>query len=204
MKKRKAKNIWGDEVEIDVPEGIIAHLTRECGGNVHDRNVIEVTSGSFEKETVGANPDSGAYGNHPNSAAKNATDLETDFVIQSVYCDRSEDLPPRNQKLVIPVVIPADVHQPDEAALHATRNHKCASRQPAVDLAVVLLAGNLPPVLPVRPDLNQPRFQMRAVRTSTIRADCVVSWLNPPLIEIVAYPIVPHVRNIFFVIVAIS
>jgi hypothetical protein len=36
-------------VEIDVPDGIIAHLTRECSGNVHDRQVVNVTSGSFEK-----------------------------------------------------------------------------------------------------------------------------------------------------------
>jgi hypothetical protein len=31
-------------VEIDVPDGIIAHLTRECSGNVQDRHVVEVTS----------------------------------------------------------------------------------------------------------------------------------------------------------------
>jgi hypothetical protein len=41
------------KVEIDVPDGIIAHLTRECGGNVHDRRVVDVTCGSFEKETQG-------------------------------------------------------------------------------------------------------------------------------------------------------
>jgi hypothetical protein len=29
---------------FDVPDGIIAHLTKECGGNVHDRNGFEVTS----------------------------------------------------------------------------------------------------------------------------------------------------------------
>jgi hypothetical protein len=34
---------------FDVPDGVIAHLTRECGGNVHDRDVVDVTSGSFEK-----------------------------------------------------------------------------------------------------------------------------------------------------------
>jgi hypothetical protein len=39
----------------DIPEGIIAHPTRECGGNVHDRQFIDVTLGSFEKETFGAN-----------------------------------------------------------------------------------------------------------------------------------------------------
>jgi hypothetical protein len=40
------------EVEIGVPDGIIAHLTKECGGNRHDRHVVNVTSGSFEKETL--------------------------------------------------------------------------------------------------------------------------------------------------------
>jgi hypothetical protein len=59
VKKRKVKDIFGREVEIDVPDGIIAHLTGECGGNVHDRHVVEITSGSFEKETHGANPHSG-------------------------------------------------------------------------------------------------------------------------------------------------
>jgi polyhydroxyalkanoate synthesis regulator phasin len=44
---------------FDFPDGIIGHLTRECGGNVHDRHVVDVTSGSFEKQTEGANPRSG-------------------------------------------------------------------------------------------------------------------------------------------------
>jgi hypothetical protein len=39
--------------------GIIARLTGERGGNVHDRHVVEITSRSFEKETHGANPNSG-------------------------------------------------------------------------------------------------------------------------------------------------
>jgi hypothetical protein len=49
------------EWKIDVPDGIIAHLTRECGGNVHERHVVDITSRSCEKENQGANPDSGAY-----------------------------------------------------------------------------------------------------------------------------------------------
>jgi hypothetical protein len=68
---------------FNVPDGIIAHLTRECGGNVHDRKVIEVTSGSFEKETQGANPHSGAYNNDLDNATKNAADLETDSCFYS-------------------------------------------------------------------------------------------------------------------------
>jgi hypothetical protein len=80
-------------VEIDVPDGIIAHLTRECSGNVHDRNVVEVTSGSFEKETYGANPHSGAFDNDPSFAAKNVADLETDLFFLSAYRTREKDIP---------------------------------------------------------------------------------------------------------------
>jgi hypothetical protein len=36
---------------FDVPDGIIAHLTRERGGNVHDHHIVEVTSESFERGT---------------------------------------------------------------------------------------------------------------------------------------------------------
>jgi hypothetical protein len=66
---------------FDVPDGIIAHLTRECGGNVHDGDVVDVTCGSFEKETHGE-----MY------AAKNAADLETDSQFCSAYC-MNEDIP---------------------------------------------------------------------------------------------------------------
>jgi hypothetical protein len=93
VKKGEVKIDWGNEVEIDVPDGIIAHLTRECGGNVHDRNVIEVTSGSFEKEIDGANPHSGAYHNKPSLAAKNAADLETTSLFQSAFRTKKEDIP---------------------------------------------------------------------------------------------------------------
>jgi hypothetical protein len=34
-----------------VPDGIIAHLTRECGWNVHERQVVKVMSGSFGRES---------------------------------------------------------------------------------------------------------------------------------------------------------
>jgi hypothetical protein len=53
-------------------------------------------------------------------------------------------------------VIPADVRQPDEAALPATRNGKYASKPAAVELLVVFLS----PALPVRRRLDEPRFQM--------------------------------------------
>jgi hypothetical protein len=104
-----------------------------------------------------------------------------------------EDLPRRNVNGVIPPVVPADVHQPDEAALPATRNGKCAKKPLAVEQLVVLLAGDIP----VRRRLDEPRFPMRIARTLFIRADCVVCWHNPPLLEIIAHPIVPRVRNIF-------
>jgi hypothetical protein len=78
---------------FDLPDGIIAHLTMKCGGNVHDHHIVDVTSGSFEKETIGANSHSGAYGNLPDNAAKNAADLETGSRFQSAYRGRSEDIP---------------------------------------------------------------------------------------------------------------
>jgi predicted nucleic acid-binding Zn-ribbon protein len=85
VKKGKTKDCQDREVEIDVPDGIIAYLTRKCGGNVHDRHVVEVSSGSFEKEIHGANPYSGAWNNGRYHAAKNATDLEAGSVFFSAY-----------------------------------------------------------------------------------------------------------------------
>jgi hypothetical protein len=78
---------------FDVPDGIIAHLTRECGGNVHDRHVVDVTYGLFEKETDGANPHSGAYKNADWAAAKNVADLEADSYFYSAYRKKEEDIP---------------------------------------------------------------------------------------------------------------
>jgi hypothetical protein len=40
---------------------------------------------------------------------------------------------------------------------------------------------------------------MRTVRMLPIRADSVVSWHNPLLLEIVAHSIVPRVRTVFLV-----
>jgi hypothetical protein len=47
-----------------------------------------------------------------------------------------EDLARRNHKAVISTVIPADVHQPDEAALPAARSRKCAGKIGVVELLV--------------------------------------------------------------------
>jgi hypothetical protein len=78
---------------IDVPDGIIAHLTRECGGNVHDRHVVDVTCGSFEKETHGANPHSGAFCNDPWNAAKNVADVESNSRFLSAHRKKEGDIP---------------------------------------------------------------------------------------------------------------
>jgi hypothetical protein len=47
VKKRKTKNCQGKEVEIYVPDGIIAYLTREYGGNVHDCHIELVREGDL-------------------------------------------------------------------------------------------------------------------------------------------------------------
>jgi hypothetical protein len=75
---------------FDVPDGIIAHLTRECGGNVHDCDVVKVTSGSFKTETLGANRHSGAYHNHPSCEGRNAVDLDIGSVFASAF--RMDDI----------------------------------------------------------------------------------------------------------------
>jgi hypothetical protein len=54
MKKGHRRDIRGSDVEFDVPEGIIAHLIRECGGNVYDRQGADLTSSSFEEGIHGA------------------------------------------------------------------------------------------------------------------------------------------------------
>jgi hypothetical protein len=90
LKKVKLKEWYGNQLDIGVPDGIIAHLTREWGGNVHDHNVVEITCGSFEKETEGANPHSGAYNTNPLFAAKNVADLETDSYFLSAYREKEE------------------------------------------------------------------------------------------------------------------
>jgi hypothetical protein len=77
MKKGKGKQ----GKEYDVPDGIIAHLTRECGGNVHDHNVVEITSGSFE-----ATPDKA------NGDPRRVADLDDDSNYWSDCRKRKEDI----------------------------------------------------------------------------------------------------------------
>jgi hypothetical protein len=42
------------EVLSVVPDGIVSHLVRECGGNVHEKGVVGVITGSFKCTTVSA------------------------------------------------------------------------------------------------------------------------------------------------------
>jgi hypothetical protein len=70
--------------QLNVPNGIIGHLTRGCGGNVHDRNVVAVISGSFEKMTRPPSDD---------RVAKNAVDLETASNFESSYRSLAENIP---------------------------------------------------------------------------------------------------------------
>jgi hypothetical protein len=65
-----------------LPDGITMRLKRKCHGNVHNRHVIEVTSGSFEKDTYGANPHSKAFGDKPDNGAKNVCN----FGFGSCFC----------------------------------------------------------------------------------------------------------------------
>jgi hypothetical protein len=61
---------------------------------VHDRHIVDVTSGSFEKETDRFKPDSHRYDNDPRYAAMNVADLDTDLLFLSAYREKEEDIPP--------------------------------------------------------------------------------------------------------------
>jgi hypothetical protein len=98
MKKVTITNVHG-KIAIDVPDGIVAHLTRECGANVHDYDVVELRSGSFEKETVG-DAHSGVFTDRANFAAKNAADLGAGPWFFSAYCLHSDDIRHTRNNLV--------------------------------------------------------------------------------------------------------
>jgi hypothetical protein len=61
MKKGKLRLSSGSETKdrYAIPEGIVAHLTRDCGENVHNHHVFDVVYLSFKKKTVGLNSHSG-------------------------------------------------------------------------------------------------------------------------------------------------
>jgi hypothetical protein len=65
----------------DIPDGIIAHLTKECGGNVYDVHIVNVTPASFEKETQIVS-----------TIATNAADLKSGSVFLSAYHSYQEDI----------------------------------------------------------------------------------------------------------------
>jgi hypothetical protein len=77
---------------LAVPDGLIAALTRECEGNVHERGVVHITSGSFETETHGANPHSGVYNDDPVYAAKNVADFGNETYFHSAYREQREHI----------------------------------------------------------------------------------------------------------------
>jgi hypothetical protein len=84
------RTICGDKRDLksDVPGGIITHLKRECGGDVHYRRVVDVTTGSFETTAEGTNPHSGVDNNDSMFAAKNAAGSE----VGSGYRKKEEDI----------------------------------------------------------------------------------------------------------------
>jgi hypothetical protein len=53
---------------------------------------VDITSGSFEKVTAGANPHSGAYDDTDWYAAKNAADLETESYCYSAYHPKKHNI----------------------------------------------------------------------------------------------------------------
>jgi hypothetical protein len=74
-------NLSGQRAEnITIPDGIIGHLTRECGGNVHDRDIVRVTS---------SQPDSDMF----YDAAKNVVDLRSGSHFSSAWVSRLADIP---------------------------------------------------------------------------------------------------------------
>jgi hypothetical protein len=95
VKKGQLRHRDGSQThkKCDIPDGIIAHLTRESSGNLHDRRVVDVTSGSFWEETKSTDPYSEAYDDDLAYAAKNAADLETASVFQSSCRESSENIP---------------------------------------------------------------------------------------------------------------
>jgi hypothetical protein len=94
LKKGRLRRCTSGEADkmYDIPDGIIAHLTRECGGNVDGYQVVEITCGCFEKETEGANPHSGALDDCLLYATENAADLDVISRFVSAYHEKEEDI----------------------------------------------------------------------------------------------------------------
>jgi hypothetical protein len=80
------------------PDGIIARLTRKCGGDV--QYVVDVKCGSFETEIEGANPYSGAYHGYLPYAAENSADLNSDSCFYSADRDAKFDISHRRNNWI--------------------------------------------------------------------------------------------------------
>jgi hypothetical protein len=92
VKRQSAKSVPAAKVSPLLPsmrqfapngsglEGIIACLSRECGGNVHDRGVVVVTSSKTSTD-------------NSVDAAKNAADLRADSHIWSAFRNKSDNIP---------------------------------------------------------------------------------------------------------------
>jgi hypothetical protein len=66
------QRISGGTREVGVPDGIVAYLGRQCGGNVHDCGVVSVTS-------------SKPFNEQAERAAKNVTEMQSDSRFCSKY-----------------------------------------------------------------------------------------------------------------------
>jgi hypothetical protein len=79
--------------KYDMHRGIIGHLTRACGGSVHDHDVVEITSGSFAQAKDGVNPHSGAHNDMINWSAKYVADPKSSTFLYSTCRQEGEDIP---------------------------------------------------------------------------------------------------------------
>jgi hypothetical protein len=70
--------------QVQVPDGVITHLTRECGGNVHDRGVVAVMSSEPFSD---GNPRSQC-----DFAAKNVVDLAAGSAFYSAWRNDEEGI----------------------------------------------------------------------------------------------------------------
>jgi hypothetical protein len=82
MKKGKLRYSDGNQTneKYDVPGGIIARLTRQCGGNVHGRKGVAGTSSGTANDK------------YPNSGAKNAANLATISCFDSADYDKQKHI----------------------------------------------------------------------------------------------------------------
>lgn len=83
--------------EFEVPDGIIGRITRECGGNVHDREIVEVTSSlDHYMSEHGLN----WVGRPVDCSGQNVADLGTASFFCSAYHDRASRIPHRRNNWI--------------------------------------------------------------------------------------------------------